>query len=140
MNSVNDLSYKVIGCAMKIHDKLGCGLLESVYHECLKYELTKENIAFKSEVFIPVNYETLFIESGFKSDLIIEDKIIIELKSVEKITDNHKAQTLTYLKMSNLSLALLINFKESMLKNRIHRFINTFDKSVSSVKNSASSV
>ena len=95
MNSVNDLSYKVIGCAMKIHDKLGCGLLESVYHECLKYELTKENIAFKSEVFIPVNYETLFIESGFKSDLIIEDKIIIELKSVEKITDNHKAQTLT---------------------------------------------
>jgi GxxExxY protein len=119
------LSASVIGLCLKIHKTLGSGLLESTYHQCLAYELTKNGIAFQSEVMMPVRYENLHIESGYRADLIIENKIIIELKSVEKITDIHKSQILTYLKMSGLEIGLLINFKEPLLKNGLHRFVNS---------------
>lgn len=122
---INALTEKIIGLCIKIHKALGPGLLESTYHRCLEYELGKAGISFSSEVSLPVRYESLTIENGYRVDLIIEDKILIELKSVEKITDIHRAQTLTYLKMSGLSVGLLINFKEPLLKNGLNRFINS---------------
>ncbi len=118
------LSQIVIGLAIKIHKELGPGLLESVYHACFIHELKKTNITHESEVVIPVRYDSLNIKTGFKADLIIDDKIIIEIKSVEKLLPVHKAQTLTYLKMSQKPLALLINFGETYVKNGIHRFVN----------------
>ena len=121
----NKITEQVIGLCIKIHKNLGPGLLESTYHRCLEYELLKSKISFQSEVMMPVKYEDLFIESGYRADLIIDNQIILELKSVEKITDIHKSQTLTYLKMSGLTLGLLINFKEPLLKNGLHRFINS---------------
>lgn len=123
--TLNDLSGKIIELSIKIHKTLGPGLLESTYHRCLEYELAKAKIPFLSEVMLPVKYETLNIESGYRADLVVDDQIIIELKSVDKIADIHKAQTLTYLKMSGMKLALLINFRETLLKNGLHRFINT---------------
>jgi GxxExxY protein len=121
----NKLSEQLIGLCLKIHKNLGPGLLESAYHRCLEYELMKSDIPFQSEVMMPVKYESLFIESGYRADLIIDNKILLELKSVEKINDIHKSQTLTYLKMSGLKIGLLINFKEPLLKNGLHRFINS---------------
>lgn len=123
--SLNDLSGQIIGLSIKIHKTLGPGLLESTYHRCLEYELQESNIPFLSEVAMPVRYEKLNIKNGYVADLIADNKIIIELKSVEKINYIHKSQLLTYLKMSGLELGLLINFKEPLLKNGIHRFINS---------------
>ncbi len=121
----NNLTEQIIGLCIKLHKTLGPGLLESTYQRCLEYELGKTGIPFQSEVFMPVKYETLHIDNGFRVDLIIDNQVIIELKSVEKITEIHKSQILTYLKMSGLSLGLLINFKEPLLKHGLHRFINS---------------
>lgn len=131
--SLNDLSHQVIGCAMEIHTKLGPGLLENVYHRCMEYELTKRNIPFGTEVCMSVKYETLLIENGYKADLIINNQIIVELKSIEKVTDVHKAQLLTYLRMSGLSLGLLMNFKEPMLKNGLYRIANGIKENISAL-------
>lgn len=123
---MNDLTTEqIIGLCIKIHKNLGSGLLESTYHRCLEYELTKTNIPFQSEVSMPVRYEGLVIDNGYRADLIIKNQVLIELKSVEKITDIHKSQTLTYLRMSGLPTGLLINFKEPLLKNGVYRFINS---------------
>jgi GxxExxY protein len=118
------LSEKIIGCSIKIHKTLGPGLLESVYQKCLVYELSKLNIASKTEVLLPVKYEELNFESGFRADLIVDEKIIVEIKSMEKISQAHVAQTLTYLKLTSYPVALLINFGEATLKTGIKRFVN----------------
>ncbi len=123
--SINDLSGKIIELSIKIHRALGPGLLESTYHRCLEYELNQSNIPFVSEASMPVKYEKLCIENGYLADLIVDKRIIVELKSVEKINEVHKSQLLTYLKMSGITLGLLINFKEPLLKNGLHRFINS---------------
>ncbi len=115
---LNLLSSKVIEAAIRIHRELGPGLLESVYGQCLKVELKDMNLAVKSEVPLPVSYRGKKIaEDGFRLDLLIEDSIIVELKSLEHIQPVHKKQLLTYLRLTNKPLGLLINFNEALLKD-----------------------
>ena len=116
------LSENILDSAIKIHKALGPGLLESVYQNCLIYELGKKNISCQKEVVLPVKYEDMDFESGFRADLIVNDKIIIEVKSTDKIQPVHKAQTLTYLKLTKYPLALLTNFGQNKLINGFQRF------------------
>ncbi|MCI0613856.1 GxxExxY protein [bacterium] len=120
----NDLSRIAIGACLKIHRTLGPGLLESVYEKLLSYELTKQNIKFQRQVIVPVIYKDIVIDLGFRADFILEDLLVIELKSVEQILVVHKKQLLTYLKLSNKKLGLLVNFNVALLKNGIVRMVN----------------
>ncbi len=120
----NILSSHVIGCAIDIHKALGPGLLESVYEVSLAYELEEVGFHVKRQVSIPVRYKEIKHDVGFRADLVVEDKLIIEIKSVENLAPVHYAQTLTYLKLSGKKLALLINFNNVILKNGIHRIVN----------------
>jgi len=114
----------IIGCALKIHKTLGPGLLESVYRQCLSYELGKAGLTCQTEIMLPVHYETLSFENGYRADIIVAGKIIIEIKSTDKPNPAHHAQTLTYLKLSGLPLALLINFGHPVLMDGIKRYAN----------------
>ena len=120
----NELSTQIIDSSLKIHRALGPGLLESVYEEALAYEFTKKNIAYSRQTDIPVIYEGQRLGIGFRADLIIENKVIIELKSVENVQPVHKKQLLTYLKLTGLKLGLLINFNEALIKDGITRIVN----------------
>jgi GxxExxY protein len=121
---INKLSSEIIDSSIKIHRNLGPGLLESVYQQCLIYELNLKNIQVASEVSLPIKYESIKIENAYRLDLLVENRIIVEIKSVEKIMPVHEAQTLSYLKLSGLPLALLINFRVDLLKNGIKRYAN----------------
>jgi len=122
---LNLLSSKVIEAAIKVHSELGPGLLESVYSTCMLVELREMNLDARSEVPLPVFYRGKKIaEDGFRLDLLIEDTIIVELKSLENIQPVHKKQLLTYLRLANKPLGLLINFNEALLKDGITRIIN----------------
>ena len=120
----NEISQKIIGLAIKIHKKLGPGLLEKVYHECLYYEIQKSGLQVQKEVYVHVDYEEIKIERAFKIDLLVENKLIVELKSVRELNDIYIAQTLTYLRLTKIRLGLLINFNEILLKDGIRRVIN----------------
>jgi len=120
----NDISYKIIGCALDIHKALGPGLLESVYEAALKYELEQLGLNVKSQVGMPFIYKNVKQDVGYRLDLLVEDKLIIEIKSVETLAPVHYSQTLTFLKLSKLKLALLINFNTCVLKDGIHRLVN----------------
>ncbi len=120
----NEISKQIIESSIKIHRLLGPGLLESVYEAALNYELIKMGFVSKTQVPIPVFYEKIKFEIGFRADIIVEDKVIIELKSVEKIAPVHKKQLLTYLRLTNLKLGLLINFNVELLKDGITRIVN----------------
>jgi GxxExxY protein len=120
----NELARKVIGLALKVHQELGPGLLERVYQECLYYEIKRANMEVKKEVPIPIKYDMLEIESAYRIDLLVENKLVIELKSVSDLHDIHFAQTLTYLRLANKRLGLLLNFNEILLKDGIRRVIN----------------
>ncbi len=122
---LNEISGLILGACIDVHRALGPGLLESVYEECLYYEL-KVNIGFSvlRQVELPIEYKGNTLDSKLRLDLLVEDEIIIELKSVEKILPIHKAQILTYLKLSGKSLGLLINFNETLLKNGFKRYRN----------------
>ena len=120
----NVLSEKLIGICINIHQSLGPGLLESVYEEVLNYELLKNGFRIERQKEIPFTYDSIRLESGFRADLIVEKKVLIELKSVEFIAPVHKKQVLTYLKLANLKLGLLINFNESLLHHGITRIVN----------------
>ena len=120
----NEISQKIIGLAIKIHKKLGPGLLEKVYHECLYYEIQKSGLQVQKEVYVNVDYEEIKIERAFKIDLLVENKLIVELKSVRELNDIYIAQTLTYLRLSKIRLGILINFNEILLKDGIRRVIN----------------
>jgi GxxExxY protein len=122
---LNTLSYKVIGLAIEVHRTLGPGLLESAYQVCLIYELQKAGLKVEKEIPLPVKYKEIKLEQGYRIDLLIEDKLVIELKTVEEFTSVHFAQILTYLKLGNYPLGLLINFNSKILKNNIKRFINS---------------
>ncbi|MEW6187419.1 MAG: GxxExxY protein [Thermodesulfobacteriota bacterium] len=123
---LNQLSSKIIGAAITVHKDLGPGLLESVYQLCMTLELENIGIRVQGEVAIPVYYRDHIIqEVGFRIDLLIEDTIIVELKSVEKIQEVHKKQLLTYLRLAKKPLGLLINFNEVLLKDGIIRIINS---------------
>jgi GxxExxY protein len=122
--SENDLSYLIIGAATDLHRTLGPGLLESAYEVALVYELNELGLQVKTQVPIPLIYKGIKLEVAYRLDLLVEDKVIVELKAVEFIHDIHFAQTLTYLKLSGKKLALLINFNSKLLKHGIHRIIN----------------
>ena len=123
MEEIDRLSNKVIGLAIEVHRNLGPGLLESVYQQCLAYELSKNNIEFVSEHQIPVTYKEVNIDCGFRADLIVADSIILELKAADRILPIHEAQLMTYLKITGIKLGLIINFNVKLLKHGIKRII-----------------
>jgi len=125
---LNDLSSKVIGAAIEVHKFLGAGLLEKTYEECLCVELKKIGLKYEKQVMLPINYKGTLIENAYRIDILVEDKIIIELKAIEKIEKIHKAQLLTYLKLSKKELGLLINFNVEVLVSGISRVINSKNK------------
>ena len=127
----NDVSGAVVHCAVRIHQKFGPGLLESVYQRILAYELRKARLAVETEVPIPVEWDGHVIDESFRADLIVGGKVLVELKSVERTKPVHKKQTLTYLKLSNLQVGLLINFGAPLLKDGIHRIVNDFPETSS---------
>ncbi|MEC4686362.1 MAG: GxxExxY protein [Nitrospirota bacterium] len=120
----NEIAKIIVNNSFKIHKSLGPGLLESVYEEVLFYELLKNNLKCERQVAIPVIYESVRMDIGFRADLIVEDKVIIELKSVENIMPVHKKQLLTYLKLTGLKLGLLVNFNVELIKSGITRIVN----------------
>ncbi len=120
----NELSKIIVNCCYKIHTKLGPGLLESVYEEILTYELNKTGVKIKRQQGLPVVYDELKMDLGFRADIIVEEKVIIELKSIEAIAPVHLKQLLTYLKITGIKLGLLINFNEALIKDGIRRVVN----------------
>ncbi|MES2765093.1 MAG: GxxExxY protein [Bacteroidota bacterium] len=122
--SENEISNIVIGCAMKVHTALGVGLLESAYEECLFYELQKNSLKVEKQKPLPLVYESVKLDCGYRVDLFVENKVIVELKTVETLSRLHAAQVLTYLRLSNCRLGLLINFHVEHLKDGIKRIAN----------------
>jgi len=118
-----DITKVIIGCAIDVHKELGPGLLESAYEECLYYELQKAGLKVEKQKAIPVIYKEIKLDCSYRADLIIEDKIIIELKTVDEFNTVHEAQILTYLKFAEKKLGLLINFNVLRLKDEIKRYI-----------------
>ena len=119
---LNELTYKIIGCAYDVHKALGPGLLESTYEQCLCFELEKLGIKYEKQKELPINYKGITIDNGYRIDILVEDKIVIELKSVEILQPIHSAQLMTYLKLSQKQLGLLINFNVTNLQNGIRRY------------------
>lgn len=120
----NYLATKILDACFEIHKNLGPGLLESVYEEILYYKLCNSGLVITRQQGIPVNYEGIKMDIGFRADLIIENKVIVEIKSVEAIAPVHQKQLLTYLRITGLNLGLLINFNEALLQNGIQRIVN----------------
>lgn len=120
----NEISYKVIGACLKLHTSLGPGLLESAYEKALSYDLIQRGFEVGRQVPMPMHYKEVKMDVGYRVDMMINQKVIIELKSVEKLAPVHFAQTLTYLKLADLKLSLLINFNTKHLKDEIHRVVN----------------
>lgn len=120
----NELAKIVFELGLKVHKNLGPGLLESSYEECLFYEISKLGIKVEKQKALPLIYEEVKLDIGYRIDLIVENKLIIEIKSVEALNDLHMAQILTYLKLSNCKLGLLINFNSVLFKNGVKRVIN----------------
>jgi len=121
----NDIANKVIGIAIDVHKALGPGLLESAYKECLYYKITQSGLHVEKEKPMPLIFEEVKLDCGYRLDLLVENKLAIELKAVEALNNVHLAQILTYLKLGNFKLGLLINFNVALLKNGIKRVINT---------------
>ncbi|MES2309645.1 MAG: GxxExxY protein [Verrucomicrobiota bacterium] len=126
MSSVNLLSHEIIGAAMRVHTALGPGLLESSYEACLEYELKKLHFVVDRQIHLPLRYDNVSIDCGYRIDLMIEKTILIEIKAVEILNPIHEAQLLTYLKLSKLSLGLLINFHVSHLRHGIKRLVHHY--------------
>lgn len=122
--NIEELGNIIIGAAIRVHKALGPGLLESAYQKCLDYELRKMVLRVDCELVLPVKYETVFIDAGYRIDMLIEDLIIIENKAVERILPIHEAQLLTYLKMKNCHLGYLLNWNVSVMKDGIKRMVN----------------
>jgi len=120
----NKISKIIFNCALKVHKALGPGLLESSYEECLYYELKKSGLKVQKQKSLPLIYEEVKLDIGYRIDLIVENKVIIELKAVEALNDVHLAQLLTYLKLSDCKLGMLINFNVTLIKNGIKRVVN----------------
>ncbi|MFH7016158.1 GxxExxY protein [Flavobacterium sp. FlaQc-47] len=120
----NEISNIIIGLAIDIHKVLGPGLLENAYQECLLYKIKQRGLSVEKEKSIPLIFEQVKLDCGYRIDILVANKLIIEIKSVESLTVKHLAQTLTYLKLGKYKLALLINFNEVLLKNGIRRVVN----------------
>lgn len=128
---VDEITGSIVDAAMKVHTALGPGLLESVYERCLKHELVKRGLRVESQIWVPVVYDGVEIEGGYKIDLLVEGQVIVELKVVEQLVEVHKAQLLSYLKLSNKQVGLLINFNVVHLRNGIRRLVNHYQSSAS---------
>lgn len=122
--SENEISKIIVDCAYRVHKSLGPGLLESTYETCLFYELDEKNLVVERQKVLPVVYNNLKLEAGYRIDLFVENKVIVELKSVKKLDDVHTAQMITYLRLSDCKLGLLINFNVSLIKYGIKRIVN----------------
>ncbi|MBA3074475.1 MAG: GxxExxY protein [Anaerolineae bacterium] len=120
----NEIAKIVVDAAYKVHSKLGPGLLESAYQAILCYELMQSGLSIEAETPMPFNYDGITLDIGYRADIIVEHLVIVELKSVEKMSDIHKKQVLTYLRVSNLHLGLLINFGAPLIKDGITRVVN----------------
>jgi len=120
----NEISEKIIGCAIEVHKALGPGLLESAYLECLFYELQKSGLHVEKQKPIPLIYKEVKLDAGYRIDILVESKVIIELKSVESLNEIHIAQVLTYLKLSGCKLGLLMNFNELRIIDGLKRLVN----------------
>ncbi len=118
-----ELSNKVLGCAIEVHRELGPGLLESTYEQCLAYELTEAKIPFKLQVELPVEYKRIKLACGYRIDLLADDQLIVELKSVDQLLKIHEAQVLTYMKLAAVRVGLLINFNVDVLRRGVRRFV-----------------
>jgi GxxExxY protein len=116
-----ELTSNIIGAIIEVHKNLGPGLLESAYHSCLAYEFFQKNLRFVKEIEIPLVYKGINIECGYRADFLVEDKVLLELKSVEKLTPLHEAQLLSYLKLSGVRVGLLVNFNCLLIKHNIKR-------------------
>lgn len=121
---INKLSSKIIGAAIEVHKTLGPGLLESAYEECLCHELNRNNLSFERQKALPIVYKGKRLDCGYKLDIVVENTIVLELKSCKQIEPIHKAQLLTYLKLSDLTLGLLLNFRVSVMRDGIVRIVN----------------
>jgi GxxExxY protein len=121
--TLNEITYGIIGCAFRVHKALGPGLLESSYEACFFYELTKAGFKVEQQRVLPLIYDDVKLDAGYRLDLVVNDSVIIEIKSVEELAPIHKAQLLTYLKLSKIKLGLLINFNTIDLKQGIQRLI-----------------
>lgn len=119
----NELSNMIIGCAIEVHKHLGPGLLESAYQECLYYELTQKGLDVVREKPFPIVYKDVKLDHGYRIDLLVNNKVVIVIKTVENLTDVHAAQILTYLKLGDFKMGLILNFYVTMLKNGIKRFV-----------------
>lgn len=122
---LNQISSQILAAAFKVHTAIGPGVLESVYQTCLHHELRKAGLRVEAQVAVPVQYDGLHLESGFRIDLLVEDRIILELKCIEDILPIHKAQLLTYLKLANKPLGLLLNFNVVHMRDGIKRIVNS---------------
>jgi GxxExxY protein len=123
---LNQISGKIIECSIKVHRALGPGMLESAYEACLFYELHKSGLKVEKQVTLPINYDGVIIDAGYRIDLFVENEVIVELKAVDKLHPIHKAQLLSYLKLSNKKLGLLINFNVKLLTDGLERVVNNF--------------
>lgn len=126
MEIENNLATEIIGLAIKVHRRLGPGLLESAYKECLYYEIANAGFSVEKEKALPVIYDEIKLECGYRLDILVDSKLIIEVKAVEALNEIHLAQTLTYLKLAQCKLGLLINFNVLLLKDGIKRVINSY--------------
>ncbi len=122
--TVNEISSKIIGCAIEVHKRLGPGLVESAYRECLCYELKSAGLEVRKEKPMPIQYKEVKINIGYRIDILVEEKVVVEIKTVDELKDAHTAQVLTYLKLGNYKLGLILNFNAAILKNGIKRVIN----------------
>jgi GxxExxY protein len=120
---INDITGKIIGCSIEVHKSLGPGLLESSYEECLAYELKQAGLKIERQVPVPVVYKEVKLNCGYRIDILVENCVIIELKSVDVLAPIHEAQILTYMKFAHKNIGLLINFNVTVLKNGIKRYI-----------------
>ena len=120
--NINQITEKIIGCAIEVHKELGPGLLESAYEECLFYELQQAGLNAERQVPVPVIYKEIKLDCGYRQDILVEKKVVIELKTVDAIIPVHEAQILTYMKFAKKEIGLLINFNVTLLKNGIKRF------------------
>jgi GxxExxY protein len=123
MEALNQITYEIIGAAYKVHFALGPGLLETTYEVCLEYELLKQGLKVERQKSLPVNYDGIKLEAGYRIDLLVEDSVIVELKAVSEIVPIHQAQLMTYLKLSDHRLGLLMNFNVTDMKKGIKRMI-----------------
>ena len=121
--TTKELTSKIIGCAIEVHKVLGPGLLESVYQECLAFELENAGLEIETEVIVPIYYKGIKLDRGYRIDILVEEEIVLELKTVDKLIDKHQAQVLTYLRLGGFNLGYLLNFNEVLMRKGIKRFI-----------------